>query len=59
MSLRALLSNFVSDYYGGRMPEAERMTFFGAKIPTLDVATWKDLRTTGEGWALIGDAAGF
>lgn len=57
--LRALLSNFVCDYYGGRMPEAERVSFFGAKIPTLDLATWKDLRTTGDGWVLIGDAAGF
>jgi flavin-dependent dehydrogenase len=57
--LRALLSNFVSDHFGGRMPEPERVTFFGAKIPTLDLASWKELQTTGEGWALIGDAAGF
>ena len=57
--LRALLSNFVCDFYDGRMPETERVSFFGAKIPTLDLATWKDLRTTGDGWVLIGDAAGF
>ena len=57
--LRRLLSKFVSDYYGGRMPDAERVSFFGAKIPTLDVATWKGLRASGYGWALIGDAAGF
>ena len=57
--LRALLSGFVQDYYGGRMPEPERVTFFGAKIPTLDLASWKGLRATGDGWALVGDAAGF
>jgi len=57
--LRALLGDFVADYYGGVMPAAESLTFFGAKIPTLDLASWRDLRTIGEGWALIGDAAGF
>jgi flavin-dependent dehydrogenase len=57
--LRMLLGDFVSAYYGGRMPDSTRVSFFGAKIPTLDVASWKDLQTTGEGWALIGDAAGF
>jgi flavin-dependent dehydrogenase len=57
--LRTLLSDFVRDYYGGRMPEARRVSFFGAKIPTLDLASWKGLQTTGEGWALVGDAAGF
>ena len=57
--LRALLTGFVSSYYGGQMPDSTRVNFFGAKIPTLDLASWKDLRTTGDGWALIGDAAGF
>jgi flavin-dependent dehydrogenase len=57
--LRALLGDFVADYYGGVMPAAESLTFFGAKIPTLDLASWRDLQTIGEGWALIGDAAGF
>jgi len=57
--LREILMEFVRGYYGGRMPGSERMNFFGAKIPTLDVASWKDLKTTGERWALIGDAAGF
>jgi flavin-dependent dehydrogenase len=57
--LRGLLSNFVRDYYGGEMPDSARTSFFGAKIPTLDVATWSGLRATGEGWALVGDAAGF
>ncbi len=57
--LRTLLNGFVSGFYGGRMPDPERVSFFGAKIPTLDLASWKDLQTTGEGWVLIGDAAGF
>lgn len=57
--LRAILLRFVRDYYGGSMPDSDRVSFFGAKIPTLDLATWKDLRTTGDGWVLIGDAAGF
>ncbi|MEK6409108.1 MAG: FAD-dependent monooxygenase [Acidobacteriota bacterium] len=57
--LRTLLIDFVRGYYGGSMPEAARVSFFGAKIPTLDLASWKDLRASGDGWALIGDAAGF
>jgi flavin-dependent dehydrogenase len=57
--LRSILAEFVSGYYGGRMPTSDRVSFFGAKIPTLDLATWKDLRTTGDAWVLIGDAAGF
>ena len=57
--LRKLLTDFVSGYYGGRMPDPGRVTFFGAKIPTLDLASWKELQTKGDGWALIGDAAGF
>ncbi|HWO00682.1 MAG TPA: NAD(P)/FAD-dependent oxidoreductase, partial [Blastocatellia bacterium] len=57
--LRELLTRFVRDYYGGQMPEPDRLSFFGAKIPTLDFATWKRLQATGDGWALIGDAAGF
>jgi flavin-dependent dehydrogenase len=57
--LRTILNDFVRGYYGGQMPEPEETSFFGAKIPTLDVASWKDLRASGDTWALIGDAAGF
>lgn len=57
--LRTLLTDFVRGYYDGQMPGPEKISFFGAKIPTLDVASWKDLRASGDGWALIGDAAGF
>lgn len=57
--LRAILKRFVVDYFGGQLPEPERLSFFGAKIPTLDYGSWKGLRTVGDAWALIGDAAGF
>jgi flavin-dependent dehydrogenase len=57
--LRAILKRFVADYFGGELPESERLTFFGAKIPTLDYASWRGLRAVGDGWALVGDAAGF
>jgi flavin-dependent dehydrogenase len=57
--LRGLLTEFVREYHGGKMPDPERMSFFGAKIPTLEVGSWKELRTAGDGWALLGDAAGF
>ena len=57
--LRTLLKSFVASSYGGRMPDAARLSFFGAKIPTLDLHSWKALPTTGDGWALVGDAAGF
>lgn len=57
--LRGILKQFVADYYGGQLPAVDRLSFFGAKIPTLDYASWQELKTVGEGWALIGDAAGF
>jgi geranylgeranyl reductase family protein len=57
--LRNLLSDFVRDFYGGSMPDEERITFFGAKIPTLDLRSWPKLKAVGDGWAMIGDAAGF
>src|SRR5215510_5447200 len=37
--LRSLLSDFVRNYYGGKMPAPERINFFGAKIPTLDYSS--------------------
>jgi geranylgeranyl reductase family protein len=32
---------------------------YAARIPGLAVETWDKRRTTGDGWALLGDAAGF
>lgn len=57
--LRELLESFIKDYFGGVLPGPDRMKFFGAKIPTLDMPSWGGLKTRGEGWALVGDAAGF
>ena len=57
--LRGMLREFMTSYFGGTMPDPERLSFFGAKIPTLDRDSWQSLQTTGEDWALIGDAAGF
>ncbi len=57
--LRALLRDFVKNHFGGQMPDSSRVSFFGAKIPTLDLKSWKELQTSGDGWALVGDAAGF
>jgi geranylgeranyl reductase family protein len=36
-----------------------RATFYGAMVPSLEVATWDRLQASGNNWALIGDAAGF
>ena len=57
--LRGILKRFVADYFGGQLPGPEHLNFFGAKIPTLDYASWQGLQTVGEGWTLVGDAAGF
>jgi geranylgeranyl reductase family protein len=57
--LRSLLMEFVRECYDGVLPDSTRMNFFGAKIPTLEFGSWKQLRTVGDRWALIGDAAGF
>ncbi len=39
----------------------DRASFYAAMIPALDVATWDRLKVSdaAQGWALIGDAAGF
>jgi geranylgeranyl reductase family protein len=58
-SLRAKLDEFVSDYLGASGLSVERSDFFAAKIPILDRNSWKGLKVSGDGWALIGDAAGF
>ena len=34
-------------------------TFYGAMLPSLEVASWDRLQVSGDNWALIGDAAGF
>lgn len=56
--LKSLLHAFVDGYYGGRAPY-EEMSFYGAKVPMLGRGSWREVRATGPGWALVGDAAGF
>ncbi|HLN99764.1 MAG TPA: NAD(P)/FAD-dependent oxidoreductase [Pyrinomonadaceae bacterium] len=53
-----------SDINGGSAPEIEtnlRATAerYAARIPGLAAQTWDKRRACGEGWALLGDAAGF
>jgi geranylgeranyl reductase family protein len=56
--LKALLHAFMDRHYGGRAPR-EEMSFYGAKVPMLTRESWRRTRATGDGWALVGDAAGF
>ena len=55
--LKTLLHDFMERYYGGPIPESAE--FYGAKVPMLGRGSWREARATGDGWALIGDAAGF
>lgn len=57
--LRGKLDDFVTSYCRRIGLSAQSSDFFAAKIPILDKSTWRDLRVSGDGWALIGDAAGF
>lgn len=56
--LKELLHAFMDDYCGGRA-RVEEMAFYGAKAPMLARGSWHEARATGDGWALVGDAAGF
>ena len=56
--LKQLLHAFVDDYYGRPAP-LDEMAFYGAKVPMLARGSWHETRATGDGWALVGDAAGF
>jgi flavin-dependent dehydrogenase len=35
------------------------MSFYGAKVPMLGRDSWDEVRSVGDDWALVGDAAGF
>lgn len=53
---KELLSNFIlADLGAGVMESAE---FYSAPVPCLRPKTWKKNVVAGEGWALVGDAAG-
>jgi geranylgeranyl reductase family protein len=47
----------------GKSPASigDRASFYAAMIPALDVSTWDQLKVSdaAQGWALVGDAAGF
>lgn len=55
--LKALLHEFMEGYYDGPIPETAE--FYGAKVPMLGRGAWRSVQATGDGWALVGDAAGF
>lgn len=55
--LKALLHAFMEDYYRGPVPASAE--FYGAKVPMLGRGAWRTARAAGDGWALVGDAAGF
>src|SRR5262249_54944521 len=57
--LRALLEDFMSGYYGGGETAPPCGGLFSPKNSIIDPESWRDLKVTGDGWALVGDAAGF
>jgi geranylgeranyl reductase family protein len=57
--LRDMVVRFAGEYYGGAAPDERSVTRYGAKIPMLTPRAWDSLRASGDGWALVGDAAGF
>jgi geranylgeranyl reductase family protein len=53
---RNLLSNFIIADLGSEV--LEHAEFYSAPVPCLGPKAWKKNRIAGDGWALIGDAAG-
>ncbi len=54
--LRGRVTRFIDSNYPGAPPG---MTLYAATIPCLTVASLRNQRVCGPGWALLGDAAGF
>ncbi len=52
--LRERLHSFMQDF--GYRPE--RATIYSHLLPSLSEESWSNLRLAGQGWALVGDAAG-
>ena len=53
---KTLLSNFIAADLG---PEVlEQAEFYSAPVPCLGPRSWKKNQISGDGWALVGDAAG-
>ncbi len=53
---KAMLSNFIEADLGSDV--MLRAEFYSAPVPCLDPRSWADNTVAGDGWALIGDAAG-
>jgi geranylgeranyl reductase family protein len=53
---KTLLSNFIIADLGAEV--LEQSEFYSAPVPCLGPRTWKKNAVSGDGWALIGDAAG-
>jgi flavin-dependent dehydrogenase len=53
-ALQARLSTFMQEF--GYRPDRQRI--FSHLLPSLSVKSWDGLRLAGQGWALVGDAAG-
>jgi flavin-dependent dehydrogenase len=53
---KSLLSNFIAADLGSEV--LQHAEFYSAPVPCLKYRSWKTNQISGEGWALIGDAAG-
>jgi geranylgeranyl reductase family protein len=53
---KTLLSNFIAADLGAEV--LEQGEFYSAPVPCLGPRSWKKNQISGDGWALIGDAAG-
>src|SRR5215831_15575925 len=53
---KTLLSNFIVADLGAEV--FEQAEFYSAPVPCLGPQSWKKNRISGDGWALVGDAAG-
>lgn len=53
---KKLLSNYIIADLGAEV--LEQAAFYSAPVPCLGPRAWKKNQITGEGWALVGDAAG-
>src|SRR5215831_13803644 len=53
---KTLLSNFIAADLGSEV--VEHAEFYSAPVPCLGPRSWKKNQISGDGWALVGDAAG-
>src|SRR5204862_516778 len=53
---KVLLSNYISADLGTEV--MEQAEFYSAPVPCLSTRSWQENQIAGDGWALVGDAAG-